>query len=193
MTDLVVATADQGGAHPQPRVLLAAAPNFPDVPATVETTGHWWHKGVWGGFAAPEGLSQEIAAQYETMIRKVCDSAEFNEDNGKALKSLGLAKQVNEAELAKRNPPPLSRSKRSPDIALCASGLLTEPIRLSARMRLAVVAPVSLGRRIVGAEVGAEHGHGPLARLLDCLARLHRLGRLHRLTQLCRFAGDSAC
>ena len=54
--------ADQGGAYPQPRVLLAqSAPNFPDVPTTEEATGHKWHKGVWRGFAAPKGLPQEIA------------------------------------------------------------------------------------------------------------------------------------
>jgi len=76
-----------------------------------------WHKGVCG-FAAPKGLPKEIAAPYETAIKKVWDSAEFkafmsrrgfdmiyldladfaefvkadNEDNGKALKSFGLAK-----------------------------------------------------------------------------------------------------
>jgi len=94
------------------------APNFPDVPTTEEATGHTWHKGVWRGFAAPKGLPKEIATQYETAIKKVWDSAEFkafmsrrgfdmiyldladfaefvkadNEDNGKALKSFGLAK-----------------------------------------------------------------------------------------------------
>jgi tripartite-type tricarboxylate transporter receptor subunit TctC len=94
------------------------APNFPDVPTTEEATGHKWHKGVWRGFAAPKGLPKEIAAQYETAIQKVwasdefrefmnrrgfdmiyLDSAKFaefmkvdNEDNGAALKSLGLAK-----------------------------------------------------------------------------------------------------
>ena len=94
------------------------APNFPDVPTTEEATGHKWHKGVWRGFAAPKGLPPEIATQYETAIKKVWDSAEFkefmnrrgfdmiyldsvkfgefmkadDEDNGKALKSLGLAK-----------------------------------------------------------------------------------------------------
>ena len=94
------------------------APNFPDVPTTEEATGHKWHKGVWRGFAAPKGLPQEIAAQYETAIKKAWDSDEFkefmtrrgfdmiyqdaakygefmkadDEDNGKALKSLGLAK-----------------------------------------------------------------------------------------------------
>ena len=55
-------------------------------------------------------------------------------------------------------------------------------------MRLAVVAPVSPGRRIVGAEAGTDHGHGPLARL----AGRRPLGRLHRFTLLCRFAADSA-
>jgi tripartite-type tricarboxylate transporter receptor subunit TctC len=94
------------------------APNFPDVPTTEEATGHKWHKGVWRGFAAPKGLPPEIARQYETAIKKVWDSDEFkefmtrrgfdmiyldsakygefmkadDEDNGKALKSLGLAK-----------------------------------------------------------------------------------------------------
>lgn len=94
------------------------APNFPDVPTTEEATGHKWHKGVWRGFAAPKGVPQEIVARYETAIKKIWDSQEFkdfmnrrgfdmiyldsarfgefmktdNEDNGKALKSLGLAK-----------------------------------------------------------------------------------------------------
>jgi tripartite-type tricarboxylate transporter receptor subunit TctC len=92
------------------------APNFPDVPTTEEATGHKWHKGAWRGFSAAKGLSKEIAAQHETAIRKVWDSAEFkefiparlrhdlsgfgwpefmkadDEDSGKALKSLGLLK-----------------------------------------------------------------------------------------------------
>jgi tripartite-type tricarboxylate transporter receptor subunit TctC len=98
------------------------APNFPDVPTTEEATGHKWHKGVWRGFAAPKGLRKEIATPYETAIKKIWDSAEFkefmnrrgfdmiyldsagfaefmkadDEDNGKALKSLGLAKQGSE-------------------------------------------------------------------------------------------------
>jgi tripartite-type tricarboxylate transporter receptor subunit TctC len=55
------------------------APNFPDVPTTEEATGHKWHKGVWRGFAAPKGLPQEIATQYETAIKKVWDSAESKE------------------------------------------------------------------------------------------------------------------
>lgn len=95
------------------------AANFPDVPTTDEALGKAWHKGVWRGFAAPKGLPKEIAAQYETAIKKVWDSAEFkefmnkrgfdmiymdsakfaefmkvdNQDNGKTLKSLGLAKK----------------------------------------------------------------------------------------------------
>ena len=94
------------------------AANFPDVPTVDEATGHKWHKGVWRGFAAPKGIPKEIAAQYETAIKKAWDSDEFkefmtrrgfdmiyqdaakygefmkadDEDNGKALKSLGLAK-----------------------------------------------------------------------------------------------------
>jgi len=94
------------------------APNFPDVPTTEEATGHKFHKGVWRGFAAPKGLPPEIAKTYETAIKKAWDSDEFkefmtrrgfdmiyqdaakygefmkadDEDNGKALKSLGLAK-----------------------------------------------------------------------------------------------------
>jgi tripartite-type tricarboxylate transporter receptor subunit TctC len=95
------------------------AANFPDVPTTEEALGQKWHKGVWRGFAAPKGLPKEIATQYETAIKKIWDSAEFqefmnkrgfdlvygdsakfaefmktdNEDNGKTLKSLGLAKK----------------------------------------------------------------------------------------------------
>lgn len=95
------------------------AANFPDVPTTEEAFGKKWHKGVWRGFAAPKGMPKEIAAQYEAAIKKVWDSAEFqefmtkrgfdliymdsakfaefmktdNQDNGKTLKSLGLAKK----------------------------------------------------------------------------------------------------
>jgi tripartite-type tricarboxylate transporter receptor subunit TctC len=95
------------------------AANFPDVPTTEEALGKKWHKGVWRGFAAPKGLPKEIATQYETAIKKIWDSAEFqefmnkrgfdlvyadsakfaefmktdNQDNGKTLKSLGLAKK----------------------------------------------------------------------------------------------------
>ena len=95
------------------------AANFPDVPTTEEALGQKWHKGVWRGFAAPKGLPKEIATQYETAIKKIWDSAEFqdfmtkrgfdlvyadsakfaefmktdNQDNGKTLKSLGLAKK----------------------------------------------------------------------------------------------------
>jgi tripartite-type tricarboxylate transporter receptor subunit TctC len=95
------------------------AANFPDVPTTEEVFGKKWHKGVWRGFAAPKGLPKEIATQYETAIKKVWDSAEFqefmtkrgfdliymdsakfaefmktdNQDNGNTLKSLGLAKK----------------------------------------------------------------------------------------------------
>jgi tripartite-type tricarboxylate transporter receptor subunit TctC len=32
---------------------------------------------VWRGFAAPKGLPKEIATQYETVIKKIWDSAEF--------------------------------------------------------------------------------------------------------------------
>jgi hypothetical protein len=57
------------------------ASNFPDVPTTEEATGHKWHKGVWRGF--------------DMIYLDLADFAEFvkadNEDNGKALKSLGLA------------------------------------------------------------------------------------------------------
>ena len=83
MTDLVVDTAAQGGAHPQPRVLLThRAPNFPDVPTTGEATGHKWHKGVWRGFEMIYLDSAGVAAVMNA----------GDEDNGKALKSLGLAK-----------------------------------------------------------------------------------------------------
>src|SRR5215212_4830141 len=94
------------------------AANFPDVPTVEESTGQKWHKGVWRGMAGPKGLPKEIATQYETVIKKIWDSAEFKEfmtkrgfdlaylDSGKfaefmksddeeigtILKSLGLAK-----------------------------------------------------------------------------------------------------
>jgi hypothetical protein len=70
---------------------------------------------------------------------------------------------------------------------LLLAGLIRRRARgLLARMRQAVVTPVSLGRRIVGAELGAEHGHGPLARLAGCR------GRLHRFRALCGFATERA-
>lgn len=94
------------------------AANFPDVPTVEEATGHKWYKGVWRGMAGPKGLPKEIAAQYETVIKKIWDSKEFqefmtkrgfdvvwmdsgkfaafmkedNQDVGKTLKLLGLAK-----------------------------------------------------------------------------------------------------
>ncbi len=94
------------------------AANFPDVPTVEEATGHKWHKGVWRGMAGPKGLPKEIAAQYEAVIKKIWDSKEFqefmtkrgfdvvwmdsgkfaafmkedNQDVGKTLKLLGLAK-----------------------------------------------------------------------------------------------------
>jgi len=94
------------------------AANFPDVPTVEEATGHKWHKGVWRGMAGPKGMPKEIAAQYEAVIKKIWDSKEFqdfmkqrgfdlvwmdsakfaafmktdNEDVGKTLKTLGLAK-----------------------------------------------------------------------------------------------------
>jgi len=95
------------------------AANFPDVPTVEEALGHKWFKGVWRGFAGPKGLPKEIAMRYEESIKKVWDSKDFqdfmkqrgfdllyadsakfaefmkadNEDNGKTLKSLGLAKK----------------------------------------------------------------------------------------------------
>ncbi|MEH2608499.1 tripartite tricarboxylate transporter substrate-binding protein [Bradyrhizobium sp. AZCC 1693] len=78
--DLVVDTDAQAG---RIRSLVffsrTRAPKFTDVPTTEEATGHKWHEGVWRGFAAPKGLPKETAAQYETAIRKIWDSAEFKE------------------------------------------------------------------------------------------------------------------
>jgi tripartite-type tricarboxylate transporter receptor subunit TctC len=90
----------------------------PDVPTVEEAIGRKWAKGVWRGMVGPKGLPKELATQYEAAIKKIWDSADFqefmkkrgfdliymdsakfaafmkadNEDNGKALKSLGLAK-----------------------------------------------------------------------------------------------------
>ena len=58
------------------------APNFPDVPTTGEATGHNCHKGVWRGFDMTDLDSAGVAAVMNA----------DDEDNGKALKSLGLAK-----------------------------------------------------------------------------------------------------
>jgi tripartite-type tricarboxylate transporter receptor subunit TctC len=53
------------------------AANFPDVPTVDEATGHKWHKGVWRAIVGPKGVPQEIAAQYEALLKKIYDSAEF--------------------------------------------------------------------------------------------------------------------
>ena len=94
------------------------AANFPDVPTVEEATGHKWHKGVWRAIVGPKGMSPEIAAQYETLLKKIYESAEYQEfmtkrgfdvawmgsaefaqflkkddaDIGAILKTLGLAK-----------------------------------------------------------------------------------------------------
>jgi tripartite-type tricarboxylate transporter receptor subunit TctC len=94
------------------------AANFPDVPTVEESTGQKWFKGVWRGMAGPKGLPKDIATRYETVLKKIWDSAEFqefmtkrgfdlvwmdsgkfaefmksdNQDVGATLKSLGLAK-----------------------------------------------------------------------------------------------------
>jgi len=94
------------------------AANFPDVPTVDEATGHKWHKGVWRAIVGPKGMPKEIATQYETLLKKVYDSSEYqefmakrgfdvawmgsvefaaflkkdDEEIGAILKSLGLAK-----------------------------------------------------------------------------------------------------
>jgi tripartite-type tricarboxylate transporter receptor subunit TctC len=94
------------------------AANFPNVPTVEEATGHKWHKGVWRAIVGPKGMSKEIATQYETLLKKIYDSSEYqefmakrgfdlawmgatefaaflkkdDEEIGKILKDLGLAK-----------------------------------------------------------------------------------------------------
>lgn len=94
------------------------AANFPDVPTVEEATGHKWHKGVWRAMVGPKGMPRDIAMQYEALLKKVYDSAEYQEfmtkrgfdvawmgsadfaqflkkddaDIGAILKTLGLAK-----------------------------------------------------------------------------------------------------
>ena len=94
------------------------AANFPDVPTVDEATGHKWHKGVWRAIVGPKGMAKDIATQYETLLKKIHDSSEFqefmakrgfdlawmgsaeftqflkkdDEEIGAILKSLGLAK-----------------------------------------------------------------------------------------------------
>ena len=113
--------ADQGGPHPQPRLHVAEARReFPgradDRGGDSATSGT---RACGAALAGPRGLPKDIATQYETAIKKIWDSAEFqefmtkrgfdlvymdsakfaefmktdNEDNGKTLKSLGLAKK----------------------------------------------------------------------------------------------------
>jgi tripartite-type tricarboxylate transporter receptor subunit TctC len=55
------------------------AANFPDVPTVEEATGHKWHKGVWRAIVGPKGMPKEIATQYETLLKKIYDSAEYQE------------------------------------------------------------------------------------------------------------------
>ena len=55
------------------------AANFPDVPTVEEATGHKWHKGVWRAIVGPKGMPQDIATQYETLLKKIYDSAEYQE------------------------------------------------------------------------------------------------------------------
>ena len=55
------------------------AANFPDVPTVDEATGHKWHKGVWRAIVGPKGMPKEIATQYETLLKKVYDSSEYQE------------------------------------------------------------------------------------------------------------------
>jgi tripartite-type tricarboxylate transporter receptor subunit TctC len=94
------------------------AANFPDVPTVEEATGHKWHKGVWRAIVGPKGMPKDIATQYEALLKKIYDSAEYQEfmtkrgfdvawmdsaqfteflkkddaDIGAILKTLGLAK-----------------------------------------------------------------------------------------------------
>jgi tripartite-type tricarboxylate transporter receptor subunit TctC len=53
--------------------------NYPDVPTVDEATGHKWHKGVWRAMVGPKGMAKEIATQYETLLKKIYDSSEFQE------------------------------------------------------------------------------------------------------------------
>jgi tripartite-type tricarboxylate transporter receptor subunit TctC len=55
------------------------AANFPDVPTVEEATGHKWHKGVWRAIVGPKGMPKDIATQYETLLKKIYDSAEYQE------------------------------------------------------------------------------------------------------------------
>ncbi len=55
------------------------AANFPDVPTVEEATGHKWHKGVWRAIVGPKGMPPDIAARYEDLLKKIYDSAEYQE------------------------------------------------------------------------------------------------------------------
>jgi tripartite-type tricarboxylate transporter receptor subunit TctC len=55
------------------------AANYPDVPSVEEATGHKWHKGVWRAIVGPKGMPADIAKRYEDLLKKVYDSAEYQE------------------------------------------------------------------------------------------------------------------
>ncbi len=53
-------------------------PNFADVP-TIKEQGINWVMGAWRGFGLPKNTKSEIAAFYESAVKKVFDSTEFKD------------------------------------------------------------------------------------------------------------------
>jgi tripartite-type tricarboxylate transporter receptor subunit TctC len=96
----------------------ARNPVFPDVPTLKEALGLDWTMGAWRGIAGPKGLPKEVTDRLVGAMRKIYDSKEFkdfmaqrgfgvvyadpagfeafmarsNEDLGKVMKAVGLAK-----------------------------------------------------------------------------------------------------
>ncbi len=64
----------------KPLAIMAEARDsvYKDVP-TLKEQGIDWSMGAWRGFALPKGAKPEIVAAYETAIKKVYDSADFQD------------------------------------------------------------------------------------------------------------------
>lgn len=51
----------------------------PDVPTVKEATGSDWTMVLWRGMAGPKGLPTDIAAKYETALKRIYDSKDYQE------------------------------------------------------------------------------------------------------------------
>lgn len=112
------ALIDAGKARPLAVMANAPASLYPGVPTLKSATGSDWTVGVWRGIAGPKGLSAEVQAKMEAVLKKINGSKEFKDfmasrgfgvafadgagfgkfmekgdaDMGQVLQSLGMAK-----------------------------------------------------------------------------------------------------